>query len=65
MMDEEFAAANLGTTSQGNFDICRKCGGTHGFACHKFTCYKYGEEGMSFMTARRIRRVSTVTSHVI
>ena len=25
--------------------MCGKCGGTHGFACHKFKCYKCGERG--------------------
>lgn len=37
-MFEEFNAANLGTRSQGDFDICGMCEGTHGFSYHKFKC---------------------------
>lgn len=38
-------AADQGIGSQGNYEICRKCGGAHGFACHRFRCFKCGERG--------------------
>lgn len=45
VMDKEFEVDNLGTGSQRDFDICGKSGETHGFACHKFKCYKCGVKG--------------------
>ena len=38
LKDEGSEVANLGTESQGSYDICGKSGGTHGFAYHKFKC---------------------------
>ena len=40
-----FDAADEGTRNQKNYEICGKCGGTHGFAYHKFRCFKHGERG--------------------
>lgn len=48
-MDKEFEYANLGVGRQGGFDICRKYGGTHGFSCHKFKCYKYEKKRASHL----------------
>lgn len=45
MMSGEFDVARLGIGSRGDFNIFNKYGGTHGFACHKFKCCKYGEKG--------------------
>ena len=43
-IEEDLEVVSLGTVSQGDFDICGECGGTHRFACHKFKCYKYGDK---------------------
>lgn len=53
--DEETKASNLVTRSQGSYDISGKCGGNHGFACHKFKCYKCGEKGHVFRDCKKDR----------
>lgn len=44
-MGGEFDTTTLGTTSQEDTYICGKGGGTDGFACHKFRCFRFGERG--------------------
>ena len=41
--DGGFDVIDQGIGCQGNYEICGKCGGTHGLACHKFRCLKCGE----------------------
>ena len=53
--DKEVESANLGIGSQGSYDINGKCGGTRGFSCHKFKCYKCGERGHVFRDCKKDR----------
>ena len=62
---EESYSANLGVGNQEDLEVCGKYGGTHGFACHKFRCFKCGEGGMCIEIVRRIRYVFIATSLVI
>ena len=44
MMGKDFDVANLGIRIQVDFNIFKKCGGTHEFSCHIFKCYKCREK---------------------
>lgn len=52
-MDKEFEVTNLDTGSQGDFNICGNCYGTHIFAWHKLKCYKCGEKEHVFCDCKK------------
>lgn len=55
VIGEDFKVTNLGSGSQGDFYICGRCGGTHGFAWHKFKCNKYGDKGHAIRDCKKDR----------